>query len=83
MRKGQIGLLISIIYVVAVMYVHMHNLYGYLHALTFPWSPVFELIADYYHIHTDSFKLASIIISTICNASILYLLCTVFGRKND
>ncbi len=83
MRKFRIGLVVVIIYVVAVIYVYGHDLLGQLYVLTFPWSSVFAAIADYYGFHTDSFNHANVVVSTICNASILSLVCSVFGRRAD
>ncbi len=83
MRKRRLGTLLVVIYLATVIYVYAHDLYTYLYLLTFPLSSALASIADYYQVHTDTFNRSNIIISAICNASIVYLICTAVGRSDD
>ncbi len=77
------GIIFVIIYAAAVGYVYSSGLNNYLHLLTSPWSFVLEMIADYYNARSDNFILLNVILSTICNSAVLYLIGLVFERRED
>lgn len=74
MKKTRLGLIFVIVYLAAVFSVLLTRHYDYLQFLTSPWSTILVLIADYYHAHTNIFNIVNMILSTICNAMIIYLI---------